>query len=389
MWEREVRHQFAPDGGNREQALNYHLFSFEFCWQVRLAIHAAGKQVSDLVEEILLRAARFFWDAQVAREPWDYGDSDNAFVTPLFARARTLTAEWRRWMAGQESAALGYWMDDFPRLHLQIGYGPPAHALETGPWWFYQKSGLAVAESGFWFLRWDLSPLGYLRTAAHGHLDALHISIWYRGVAFIIDPGTGAYYGDKPLRNWLASRAAHNGPCPPTPEQPQRLGPFLWSEPHLEPQLLNADGVQTGILNLTGVQLRRTVTVLRPDDLQFQVEDGCILKNGQPGDFSVRWQFAPGTCVKQITPQKFMLKRCDVSIEMEISDGWTEVLLVETQIDSDRSSTAGAACEKSFAGVVSPAFRKTEWAPYLKLIARPRPGQSCVFRTTFVASPPS
>ena len=34
-WEREVLLQFAPDGGNNEQALGYHLFSWEFCWQAQ------------------------------------------------------------------------------------------------------------------------------------------------------------------------------------------------------------------------------------------------------------------------------------------------------------------------------------------------------------------
>ena len=43
--------------------------------------------------------------------------------------------------------------------------------------------------------------------AAHGHLDVLHVSLWLRGVAMVIDPGTGAYHADKQLRNWLASRA--------------------------------------------------------------------------------------------------------------------------------------------------------------------------------------
>ena len=38
------------------------------------------------------------------------------------------------------------------------------------------------------------------------------------------------------------------------------------------------------------------------------------------------------------------------------------------------------------AGTVSPAFRKTVWAPYLKLVARPQGDKPCVFSTTFLAS---
>ena len=82
LWEHEVLVQFAEDGGNKEQALNYHLFSWEFCWQARAALVAAGKKIRPEVDERLGRAARFYWEVQVRRESWDYGDSDDAFATP-------------------------------------------------------------------------------------------------------------------------------------------------------------------------------------------------------------------------------------------------------------------------------------------------------------------
>src|SRR5260221_2249851 len=49
-WEREVLAQFAEDGGNREQALNYQLFSCEFCWQARLALVTSDKKIAPKIE---------------------------------------------------------------------------------------------------------------------------------------------------------------------------------------------------------------------------------------------------------------------------------------------------------------------------------------------------
>lgn len=375
LFEEQTLAQFAPDGGNREQALNYQLFSFEFCLHARNAVLAARKPISSVVEQRLDSAMRFFWDVQSDREQWDYGDSDNAFVLPLFLNEPTLVREWRKWMAQAGSPALQYWLNAPPVQGKALAEGKPVHAKEAGEWWYFQNSGIAVCESGLWWLRWDLSPLGYLSTAAHGHLDALHLSVWFHGVPFIIDPGTGAYYADKDLRSWLASRAAHNSPCPPGPEWPSRLGPFLWAGHHKTPCSEFSHAAFRSELQLNAGKVTRTVA-FQKGELAFDVEDRYVPASGDPGEFSVRWQFAPGTCIKLVSARAYELRRNNKTITLRVNNDWHEVTVVE-----QRDSSAAA-----HEGIVSPAFRQLEWAPYLKLIARPKPGESCVFRTTFVAS---
>ncbi len=103
-WEQEVLAQFTEDGGNREQALNYQLFSWELCWQARAALRAAGRSDLAGVEERLRRAARFYVEPQVPTDPWDYGDSDGAFVAPLFAQETAAIQEWHNgWRRPQEA----------------------------------------------------------------------------------------------------------------------------------------------------------------------------------------------------------------------------------------------------------------------------------------------
>ena len=390
LWEREVLAQFAVDGGNKEQALNYQLFSFEFCWQARTALLGAGRKVSPLVENRLRRAATFLLRTQVREEQWDYGDSDNAYVTPFFLSERKYVGEWLGWMErGQASRAHLYWLGEPLPLSTRPGDENPPLTRVSGHWLIYERAGLAVSKLGFWFLRWDLSPLGYLQTAAHGHLDALHLSIWFKGLALAVDPGTGCYYADKELRSWLASRTAHNGPCPEGNEFPKRLGPFLWAEHHEPPTLYvptrspeDSRARLTGKMELPTGILRRTLARVAEGD-GWEVADEFEPKAGVPREFSVRWQFAPGTFVKMLGQRRFEVKRSDVAILVEVGADWSEVKLVEERNQS--LLTSAATEEERFADTVSPAFRKIEWAPFLKLVARPG-DKPCVFRTTFLAS---
>jgi hypothetical protein len=406
LWERQVLEQFAIDGGNKEQALNYQLFSWEFCWQAMHAFSAGSRTVAPEAYLRLLQAGDFFVKVQHGMESWDYGDSDNAFVTPLFCDDSHAAWEWWNWMVDRQekSVAIDYWLkeirSDFRRrlggsfveervataqrwqacYHSRKG----AVAKVGEDWYHFPESGQCVARVGFWNLRWDLSPLGYLATAAHGHLDALHLSIWWKGVALVIDPGTGAYHADKRVRNWLASGAAHNGPCPKGATEPRRLGPFLWSSHHPVPIVTRDDPSVTGILNLTGFQVRRTVSH-SPASLSWKVEDCCVRKDGRATPFTVRWQFAPGSWVKGLGERKFSVHRADVAVVIEVDEKWAEVELGEPVGVGDQSPLVTAPTV-SLEGIVSPGFRRICRAPYLKLVARPQGDKPCVFTTTFLAS---
>jgi hypothetical protein len=235
----------------------------------------------------------------------------------------------------------------------------------TRAWRVYPESGIAVYQADPWWLRWDLSPLGYLSTAAHGHLDALHLSLWFRGVALVIDPGTGAYYSDLQLRGWLSSRAAHNAPCPQGTERPRRLGPFLWAEHHPIPQF-HATGPTAAVadLDLWGIRLRRRITTI-DDGRGFEVEDGCSGQDGRSIPFRVRWQFAPDSSVVELAVRRFWVERAGVGITVQVGENWASANLSE--------------------GVVSPAFRKTCHAPFLELTARPGGDRPELSYTAFLA----
>ena len=250
-------------------------------------------------------------------------------------------------------AALQYWLGS---TRAQAGMGPVAASHATGEWNLYRPSGYAVWRDGRWTLRWDASPLGYLSTAAHGHQDALHLSLWLDGVAIVVDPGTGCYFVDPDLRTWLASALAHNGPAPVRPDcLPRRRGPFLWAGPHPRPVLegLGRTRCRATLVCPPGV-VDRTIEPAPTGSGWAVVDRGT----GLPDGFTVRWQFAPGARLDPVGDRVFRISRAGACLEMRVGAGWQEVRL---------AAKAPAAGEGDRVGMTAPTFRRTAWGPSLTL----------------------
>jgi hypothetical protein len=360
MWESEVQRQFASDGGNLEQALSYHLFSWEFCWQTRLALLAAGRKISGAVEDRLAAGGAFYSGTRVAGDQWDFGDSDGAYVTPFFGDWRRAPMEWQRWLERPaKGSAIEYWIGDPPKI-------APGSACVAGArgWRVYPESGQAIWQDDCWFLRWDLSPLGFLSTASHGHCDALHLSIWFKGKPVVIDPGTGAYYSDKALRNHLASWAAHNGPHPDGTDCPRRTGAFLWMNHHERPSWRKiSEKTMAAELRLDVGVVRRAITRL-DERGGWQIGDSFLPNDGAAGEFEVFWQFAPGLGIDRISNGVFSIPVEDATLTARFDARWQSI---EHRVGEPGHSKQP---QQDLRGVCSPGFRKTDLSPWISLRAR-------------------
>jgi len=74
----------------------------------------------------------------------------------------------------------------------------------------------------------DCGPLGYLSIAAHGHADALSLTLFVSGQEFLIDPGTYAYHTKKAWRDYFRGTAAHNTIRVDGKDQSEPGGNFMW-----------------------------------------------------------------------------------------------------------------------------------------------------------------
>jgi hypothetical protein len=78
-------------------------------------------------------------------------------------------------------------------------------------------------------LTFDHGPLGYLSIAAHGHADALAVTLDVDGRPMLADPGTYLYHSGGDWRDWFRSTRAHNTLCLGGADQSRMAGPFNWS----------------------------------------------------------------------------------------------------------------------------------------------------------------
>lgn len=360
-FEREVLAQFAADGGNNEQALGYHLFSFEFCWQSMRALQSGGITVSREASERILRAGEFYAATKPEGDVWDFGDSDNAWVTPLFLDESQAGLEWHRWFRGRkESAGLRYWWGAFPGKSRG----------KKGEWELFPDSGYAVFQNEDWFLRVDASPLGYLSMAPHGHLDALHLSVWYRGRPVIIDPGTGAYYANKRVRDYLATWAAHNGPRLQLKGEsyPKRYGTFLWGSHHPLPVIHRISGTALEVeLQLPSGKARRRV-VFVPADNSISIEDE-FLPASQPATVVTHWQFAPGLRLAEASHQQITVTNGELGLSFQPRWVGVKHWNPPAEWDGREVHTLEELPQVPMQAVVSPRFRRLALAPYVVLEA--------------------
>ncbi|MBL9144224.1 MAG: heparinase II/III family protein [Verrucomicrobiaceae bacterium] len=341
-----VMNQFAPDGGNREQALHYHLFAWEMAWHACTLMSAHDAHVT----ERLRRAAEFFVRMVHPLEPWDYGDSDDAQVLPIVLDRGDAMAEWQSWLAGHDHGdTIGYWMGDSPLRNVSLD-----SSTQPEGWWLAPDTGMAVCELDDWVLRLDASPTGYGKIAAHGHCDALHLSIWDSTQALVIDPGTFGYYGMGDRRADLAAWSAHNGPQPAQGfVTPRRMGTFLLTQHYAKPETARlGDHRMSARLQHEGHDFTRLV------DLR---SDGTLCVQDQAAGtaaFKVRWTFAPECQVSGGSDLVYQIKRGTKTWHVELcGDDLINVELGETMVSRRYGQLERAVTIE----VVAKGELRTEW----------------------------
>ena len=236
--EHEAVAQFSRDGVNREQAFAYHIFSSEFLFVAGLLGQAAARTGAHPFSRnywaSLQRALRFLRSVRDAggNVPM-VGDADDGCVFRLDAsgldRAAQLLALGDTVFGGHAATHPGVrWL-----LHALPGGRPDCdpHEVDTG--WAFPDGGYLLFGNHFGEERevkgmLDCGPLGYLGIAAHGHADALALTLSVAGEECLVDPGTYSYWQEQKWRDYFRGTSAHNTVRIDGQDQSVSGGRFMW-----------------------------------------------------------------------------------------------------------------------------------------------------------------
>ncbi len=252
--EAEAVRQILPDGAGAEQAVGYQVFTAELLLVVAALLRSRGDGVPAPLSAAIDRSADYLAAVVGDADPDPrYGDDDEGFALRLGPEPRrtvrdhlglvaALTGNPRARVAGAETLTAGW---------IRAVAGPPGTpsppAVPYGTGLVAPHGGLVVLRSAGRRVTMDVGPLGHLAIAAHGHADALAVTVSLDGQDVVGHPGAASYYGHP---EW---RAVHRGtraqPTVTVDGESQSVagGPFLWTR-HARVRVRGVD-VDRGIVD--------------------------------------------------------------------------------------------------------------------------------------------
>lgn len=302
----ESSRQILADGVGAEQAVAYQVFTVELLHLVAMLLDEYESGAPESLTLAIHRSTAFL--AAVGdghNPPLRYGDDDGGFALRLGPQIiRTIPDHLGivgKSTAGSDRDSLdAVWYRELARGKPNSG---PVEQTQTGKSFYARAGGLVVLRTDRRRTTIDVGPLGYLSIAAHGHADALAITLTDDGHELISDPGTGSYYGHPTWRTVLRGTRAHGTVCVDGFDQSVARGPFLWSR-HARVRVLDVDlpngtvvAEHDGYSRLPGKVIHRRFLIAHPDDRAQLVID---LLSGN-GNHHVRTNWPLHPCL-EVTP---------------------------------------------------------------------------------------
>jgi hypothetical protein len=294
--EAEANKQIGADGASREQAFWYHHEVAEMLLLCLLFGRANGigfsAQFANRLELMLEFIAAVM---DVGGHVPMIGDADDAVMLrfsrdPEFSPYRSLLATGAVLFGRGDFKARAGRFDD---KSLWLLGDKASERFDALPATNGAPARLAFPEGGYYILGQnfgtprevkavvDAGRLGYLSIAAHGHADALALTLSVGGDEVLVDPGTYAFHGQKRWRDYFRGTSAHNTLRVDGEDQSVPGGNFLWLKhararcKHFETGAVRDvfEGVHDGYLRLDDPVLHRRRIEFDKQSMTIEVRD--------------------------------------------------------------------------------------------------------------------
>jgi hypothetical protein len=369
----EADKQILADGWPAEQSPSYGAFSAEFLLLSAWVGAAAGEPFP---QATLMRLEAFGdqlqWLANARSQVPALGDNDEGRVLVHGAHEGDYAMSVASAIAALRGRPLRCTQRPVAPLR-DLVFGVPDTAPAPGPGQRqFLQGGCSVERRQLagreCVLTFDHGALGYLSIAAHGHADALAITLDIDGLAVLCDPGTYLYHSGAQWRDWFRGTRAHNTLCIGGSNQSRMAGPFNWTSKARTLLDFAMPGPRwqwcashDGYLEAFGVRHQRSVSGTGEG---YLVVDR-LLGNGSPRNAEVVFQLGVG----------FAARRHGTAFEIHGTDG---VALLRIRFDADGDLSCRRGGEIGQGGWVSPRFGVREPADRIAWVGQVPPGGAAV-----------
>lgn len=293
----EIDKQILPDGAGAEQTPTYAAFTAELALLCATTARGAGAPFSAAFDTRIAAFADYVhWLSGSGLTP-AFGDNDEGRVLSLIESE----ADYPRSVAAAIFGYLGRPGPPVPPDFRGLLLGRPREiaGLPTGLKSFID-GGTSICHGEIAGhsvgLTFDHGPLGYLAIAAHGHADALSLTLSVDGKPVLVDPGTYLYGSGGVWRRWFRGTPAHNTLNLGGESQSVISGPFNWShkasaqlDARVDGESWRLDASHDGYVTRFGVRHHRTIT---RQGNAIAIADH--LSGGAPKAAEIVFQLAPG-----------------------------------------------------------------------------------------------
>lgn len=231
----EVLRQYSAEGVNKEQAFAYHIFTLEFLLSAGIVAQRNSDKFSDDFWRVVSKALGFLRSIRdVAGNIPQIGDADDGMVLRLEPHAANNRVAMILALGDAVFNNNTQVFTDTVKWLLGNGqYNQIAPIASTATDWQFPDAGYFVLGTDFGLPTEikglvDCGAVGYLAIAAHGHADALAVTLTVAGEACLVDSGTFSYGQALKWRDYFRGTSAHNTVRVDGVDQSVSGGRFMW-----------------------------------------------------------------------------------------------------------------------------------------------------------------